>query len=102
MATAREIPLTTQAQRFGISLSGVDYTLITWWSPASNSWVLSIHDADDNAILDSVPLITGANLLEQYDYLALGGQLIVQTDGDVNAVPTYENLGSQGHLYWVN
>lgn len=102
MTTALEIPLTAQAQRFGITLGTVDYILTTWWNAAANCWMLSLHDANDNAIIDSIPLITGADLLEQFAYLGLGGQLIIQTDGDANAVPTYANLGTQGHLYWVS
>lgn len=102
MTTAREIPLTGRAQRFGISLSNVDYTLTTWWNTYASCWMLSLHDANDNSIIDSIPLITGADLLEQFAYLGLGGQLIVQTDGDADAVPTYANLGAQGHLYWVS
>ncbi len=42
----------------------------------------------------------GTNLLEQYDYLGLGGVLWCQTTDDPDAVPTFGNLGVGSHLYW--
>jgi hypothetical protein len=51
--------------------------------------------------LSGVPIITGADLLAQYAYMNFGGQLRAQTDGNLTAVPTYENLGNAGHLYFV-
>jgi hypothetical protein len=71
------------------------------WNPPLNCWVADLLDATDSAILQGVPLVTGANLLEQFSYLGLGGQLLVQTEGDVDAVPTFENLGSEGRLYFA-
>jgi hypothetical protein len=46
-------------------------------------------------------LVTGADLLEQFGYLDLGGAFIVQTDHDIDAVPTFANLGTAGRLYFV-
>jgi hypothetical protein len=38
--------------------------------------------------------------LQQYQYLGFGVALLVATDGDLDAVPTYDNLGQQSHLYF--
>lgn len=102
MSVAREIPLKPINQQFTISLAGVQYTARVYWSQAALCWVADLLDATgENAILCGVALVTGADLLAQFAYLALGGELIVQTDHDTDAVPTFANLGSTGHLYFV-
>jgi hypothetical protein len=64
-------------------------------------WVIDIYDGDSNTpIVMNVPMVTGADLLAQYEYLNLKGQLIVYTDGNELAVPTLENLGVESNLYF--
>lgn len=101
MATPFEIPLSPMAQRFTIQLAGTFYVLRFTWNVLLMTWVLDIANANDKPMACGIPLITGADLLAQYKYLGIGGQLIVQSDTDVNAVPTYANLGSIGHLYFI-
>lgn len=96
-----EVPLTPIPQSFGISLDGVPYNLTVKWNTVALCWVLDISDQNDTDILTGIPLVTGADLLAQYAYLNFGGQLTCQTDGDLTAVPTYENLGTDGHLYFT-
>lgn len=62
-------------------------------------WIMDIADADGNAIVCGVPLVTGADLLAQYTYLGLGGPMYVVSDGWPAAVPLFNNLGSGSHLY---
>lgn len=71
------------------------------WNGFSPAWMLDIADASGNLLVGSVPLVTGRNLLEQYAYVGFTGQLVVQTDHDTNAVPTFSNLGTTGHLYFI-
>ncbi len=101
MSTVYSIPLTPVPQTFGITLAGVAYNLTFTWNTNSQNWILDIADQNNNDILTGIPLVTGSDLLEQYAYLNFGGKLIVQTTGDVTAVPTYENLGTDGLLYFV-
>ena len=98
----QEIPLSPNPQTFGITLANVAYQVtVIWRDAAFGGWVVDIADDQGNPIIQGIPLITGADLLEQYAYLGLGGSLIVQTDHDVDAVPTYANLGQTSHLYFV-
>lgn len=90
-----------QAQRFQVQLGQQTYTLRVVWNTVSSCWVMDIADAEDVPIVQGIPLITGADLLEQYGYLGIPGRLIVQTDNDPNAVPTFLNLGEAGHLYYL-
>jgi hypothetical protein len=99
--TAYEIPTAPRPQRFTISLGGTVYNLkLSWCDPAA-CWILDIADAGGALLLAGIPLVTSADLLEQYGYLGFPGELRVQTDGAIDAVPTYENLGTRGHLYFV-
>lgn len=101
MTTTVEIPLISMPQRFTITLAGVSYNMILRWNEPGQFWGLDILDQNDEDILTGVPLITGANLLEGYDYLNFGGALTVSTDYDVGAPPTSSNLGSQSHLWFT-
>lgn len=99
--TSYEIPLEPIAQTFQIALAGVTYSITLWWSNATNCWQISIADSNQIPIIDSIPLVTGVDLLGPFGYLDFGGQLVVQTDHAPDAVPTYANLGTTGHVYFV-
>ncbi|MFJ7312515.1 phage baseplate plug protein [Pseudomonas sp. NPDC098747] len=96
-----EIPLTPDAQRFSVTLSGTQYQLtVQWRNSEQGGWVLDLADMKGQAIIQGIPLVTGVNLLEQYDHLGFTDALWVQTTADPDAVPTFENLGIGSHLYW--
>ncbi len=97
-----EIPFVPgQPQQMQISLNGTVYSIKARWCDPANCWMMDLSDSSGNPILLGVPLVTGADLLDQYEYLGIGGALIVQTDNDVDAVPTFANHGSQAGLYFV-
>jgi hypothetical protein len=98
-----EIPLSSEPQYFNIALAGVQYQFTLQWrnAPVAGGWFLDIADSQGNKILSGIPLVTGGNLLEQYAYSGIGGELWVQSDLDAAAVPTYDNLGTTSHLYFV-
>ena len=97
-----EIPLTPNAQSFLITLVGVQYRMtLVWRDIDDGGWFLDIADEQSNNIVQGIPLITGANLLEQYPDKNFGFGLYVGTDGDDAAIPTYNNIGTQSHLYVV-
>ena len=103
MPAAYEIPLYPQAQQFQIALNGVTYTLTLQWRSKDGlgGWVLDIGDIANNPLIRGIALVTGANLLAQYSYVGIGGALWVLTDGSPLAIPTYANLGTLAHLYFV-
>lgn len=96
-----EIPLIPGPQTFRLQLVGVFYRMTVRWCVPVNCWILDIADENDEPLVGGLPLITGADLLAQYAYLGIGGQLIVQSDDDVDAVPSYTNLGTIGHLFFI-
>lgn len=99
MSTPYEIPLSPTPQTFGIAIGGTTYTLTVTWSVVNASWMIEIADASGDPILTGIPMVTGANLLEQFAYLGLGFALVAQTDNAPDVVPTFADLGSTGHLY---
>lgn len=98
---AYEVPLSPEPQRFNLTMAGADYICYAQWNVPAACWVLSISDADEAAILHGIPLVTGIDLLAQYKHLGFGGSLLVQTDYDADAVPTFANLGVTGRLYFI-
>lgn len=96
-----EIPLSPQPQRFFISLNGVQYQLRFTWNVPSSAWIMDIATGGGVALAQGIPLVTADDLLEQFEYLGLGGAMYVRSDDNPTAVPTYENLGTQGHLLFV-
>lgn len=97
-----EVPLTPAPQAFDVPLGGTAYRLTVVWNNApTGGWVLDIALADGTEVINGIPLITGANLLAQYEYLGIPGTIEVQTEGNLDAVPTFENLGVQSHLFFI-
>jgi hypothetical protein len=101
MSTPYVIPLQATPQTLTISLAGIQYQLTVRWNQTNASWIVDIADNNGNPILTGIPMVTGADLLEQFKYLKLGGSLIAQTSSSLYAVPTFKNLGSDGQLYFV-
>jgi len=99
--TPFEIPLQATPQTLAITLAGVQYRLTVRWNWVNASWVIDIADSSNVPILSGIPMVTGADLLEQFGYLGFGGQLIAQTDNNPDVVPTFTDLGGTGHLYFV-
>jgi hypothetical protein len=96
------IPLLNIPQDFTITLSNKELRIVSKWNSANEGgWVLDIYDAETNLpIVVCIPMVAGADLLEQYEYLGLNGRLVVFTDGDEMAVPTIDNLGTESNLYF--
>lgn len=102
MTTVLEIPLSPTPQTFPIILSGVQYQLMFKWNNANEAgWLMDIADLNGNAIVTSLPLVTGENLITQLAYLGIGGAFVIQTDHNADAVPTFTNLGETSHVYYI-
>ncbi len=97
-----EVPTTPQSQEFDVSLGGTTYHLVLTWNPAAQCWNLDVEDSQQNPLVQGLQLITGADLLEQFAYLGIGGSFQVQSDFDVTEVPGYGALGSTGHLFFIS
>lgn len=71
------------------------------YNTEANYWVLDISDQSKEPILNSIPLITGINIFEQYEYLKIGKAYIVKTDDSIlDDIPNDKNLSSDFVLVW--
>ena len=96
----QEIPLSASSQIVSVVINNISYIFtIVWRDPMG--YVMDINDTNNNPIVQGISLITGLNLLEQYDYLNFPGELVVLSDGIINQVPTYSDLGISTHLCLV-
>lgn len=95
------IPLEAVPQRFAIELSGKSLIMVSRWNGEMPAWELDILDGETEvALVSSLPLVTGSDLLAQHPHLGIPGQLIVYTEGTDEAPPTIDNLGSLADLYY--
>ena len=122
--TYYEIPTVASPQTLTITLAGITYNLQLLFHNAyaalpgaptgvatddgSNidtniigGWALDINAVNNNPIVCGIPLVTGIDLLYQYQYLNFGGALVVSTDGSLASPPSFTNLGTTGHLWFV-
>jgi hypothetical protein len=100
--TTFTIPVVNSPQSFSIALAGVTYNITCKWNDAPGAgWVLDLADVNNNPLAGNIPLITGEDCLAGLEYLGVGGQLIVYTNGDDFAVPTLDNLGVESNLYFL-
>lgn len=102
------VPLSSSSQTTTAQLQvdGAPLTLVLTvkWSAMAGYWVMTIYDAQDNLLLDSVPLITGwypaANLLAQYAYLQIGSAYIINLGVATSDYPGNTDLGAGFILLW--
>lgn len=98
--TTYQIPLQTGAQEFPIALGGTRYRLRFVWRDATEAgWYVDLYASDGTAILLSVPLRPGHDLLEQHQHLGIGS-LYVTVDGQTDSDPDYADMGDTLQLYY--
>lgn len=102
MATTQEFPLRPEAQQMTIQLGEASYSVRFGWADRpEGGWFLDIGDVNGNTLINGLPLTAGDNVLQQFDYLGIGGEIRVETDGNDLVEPTYANLGSNGKVLFI-
>lgn len=100
------IPLTTSPNQSFTSTIPVDgkkikFNFFMRFNTEQKVWEMDIMDSSKNPLVNSIPLVCGCNLLEQYGYLKIGSAYIVKTDVNIKADrPNEYNLGSTFILVW--
>ncbi|OON35597.1 hypothetical protein BTJ39_22235 [Izhakiella australiensis] len=97
---AAEIPLTPDNQQFSIGINGASYSFKAIWRDDAG-WVIDLMDGNGAGIIYGIPLVTGVNLMAQYNYLSLGFGLAVVCDDPLQDKPTKTGLGLTSHLYAI-
>lgn len=98
-----QLPLTNVPQVFQLPLKDRNYLMTCKFNDSDDGgWVVDFADADSGeSIIAGIPLVTGTDLFSGLEYLNFGGSLIVYTDGDETAVPTFTDLGVESNLYFI-
>jgi hypothetical protein len=101
--TVYELPFTAYPQYVTARLVGVEYRFRLAWNRFTECWVIDIATAAGAPIANGIPLVTGADLLEQFTYLEIGGQMLVVTDQTATGrlVPSFDDLGLNGHVFFI-
>lgn len=103
------IPLTSSPnQSFSVSLqvdgNTLSLNLTIRWSEMAGYWVMSVSDASDNVLVDSIPLITGwypaGNLFAQQGFLKIGSAFVINLGTSESDYPGRNDLGSNFQLLW--
>jgi hypothetical protein len=84
MASFYQIPFSGLPESFSISIVGVTYFFAIRFNNRYQAWVLDIYDVSHILLVGGIPLVTGTNLLAQYDYLGFAFALIVQSIDTTN------------------
>lgn len=96
------IPINARPQIFTIMLSGVLYTIRLYWLVPAECWVIDIMDSIRNPLVCGIPLITGTDLIGQFEYVGIPGQLLVVSDQlPPETVPDFTHLGITGKVYYI-
>lgn len=96
-----KIPMMAGPQRFQVKLVGVVYQFTALFRNAEEGgWFLDIADEGGVPLVQGIALVTGLDLLHQYSYLGIAGELYAATDGDLLADPSYSMLGTTTFLYF--
>lgn len=97
------LPLQNIPQKFNTNLAGREVIIINRWNDMpEGGWVMDIQDGvTELPIICNIACVVGADLLEQLEYLGLGGMMYVATDGDPRATPTLDNLGIESNVYYL-
>ena|SRR5665213_2888284 len=96
-------PIPNQVLSVPLTLDGtVTYVTLTLrYNEIAGYWVMTLADGNGNLLLDSVPLVTGLNLLDQFAYLETGKAAIINASGITTLdYPNSFNLGSDFLLIW--
>lgn len=99
--TIYEIQLSPANQSFQLQLVNTIYNFLVQWNSQTETWQIDISDNSGAPIVTGIPMVGNVDLLEQYAYMGIGGALIASTDNAPDMPPTFENLGTTGHLYFV-
>ncbi|CAI3574414.1 MULTISPECIES: phage baseplate plug family protein [Bacillota] len=100
------VPLTTSPNQTFTSTIPIDGNKIKFYfflryNTEQNCWEMDISNSNKEPLINSIPLVCGSNLLEQYSYLNIGSAYIVKTDTNISGdKPNDKNLGSTFILVW--
>lgn len=93
-------------QTFSVSVNvngaAATFFLALRYNEISGYWALSISDSNQSLLLSGIPLVTGVNLLRQYQYLGIGSLYVLNATGEASDSPDDTDLGTGFVLAWTD
>ena len=78
--------------------------LVFRYNEIASYWCMTVQDANQNLLLDSIPLVTGnypiCNLLRQYSSLQIGSAYLINLSGNPALEADNTNLGTSYIPIW--
>jgi hypothetical protein len=95
------IPLSPGAQRFSVDLGDGDYRFRLIYRDADEAgWSMDI-DGPRGIAIHGIPFVVGIDLLWQYRYFGVPGQLFAHRTDDGPEIVAYEDMGIAVQLVYV-
>jgi len=93
-----------QTWQVSVSVNGGVQTffVILRYNEIAEYWAMTIEDSNQNLLLDSQPLLTGLNLLRQFQSLQIGSIYILNVSGVAVDSPNSTDLGSDFQMIWAD
>jgi hypothetical protein len=100
-----EIPLTNdpdQTLAVTVPIGGVNINLRlrVRFNTQANYWWMTVADIKGNVLADAIPLLSGGDILGQFQYLGLGSAYVVNMGNSIMDSPDSTNLGTDFRLWW--
>jgi hypothetical protein len=92
-----------QTWQVTVSINGAvsTFTVTLNYNPVGQYWSMSLFDASGNLLLSSMPLVTGTNLLGQFQYLFSGSVWIINASNVTTPnYPNDQDLGTDFQWLW--
>lgn len=84
------------------NLDGNPYRLLFHWNTTTDKYYLAMTSlSDTEVVIRNMALLPGKNLLAQYGYGHLLGQLRVTDTSGANEAPTFAGMGGRWKLYYT-
>lgn len=93
-----EVNLTSKNQEFDIQLNKVNYRFKVTYMEFCG-WVLDIKTSQGEVMLAGVPLVSGIDILQQYQYMGFNGSLFFVCE-DMEDELSPNELGRKNKLYF--
>jgi hypothetical protein len=91
-------------QVFGVSvtINGLvqSFNCTVTFNEVAQYWVLNIYQTNNVPIILGLPMVTGLNLLRQYQYLGIGSIYVLNVTGVPIDSPNATDLGVDFQLLW--
>lgn len=98
-----QIPEDAENTRQRFEFEGVQFEIVTKWAESAGGWYADLFDADGNAIVEGVRVVTGIRLFVPYGYAqgAPAGSVFVSWNADGQAQdPTRDSFKNGDASLW--